>query len=345
MEAQIQFFESERFRVRGYLDANDVAWLSIRDVAYGIGLARETKVSLKSGQKFYRSIRWERVNQYIAEIQERVESELIKSIPVPVDRNGFIPENLVYRLAMKVNNDIAEKFQAWLADEVIPSIRKTGLYAFNPFIEKMAQVFEEGRFARAMNPAMFCVYAHLMSNGTVKIGKATNFEERAKVISYGSGLEILDSYHTEYVIASVAAEIETACHKTFATYRTKGEYFKISFEEACAEVSERARTIIETNRVLYGDKWIDANAECDKFLSEIPAPPSIKPLEVLPTVAESLPTASEPVPTIPTTANTLSLPPEKKLDVLFKCAEMTKLDERREKILDEILFLSTGKKF
>ena len=40
----------------------------------------------------------------------------------------FIPENIFYRLAMKAKNETAERFQALIADEVIPTIRKTGGY-------------------------------------------------------------------------------------------------------------------------------------------------------------------------------------------------------------------------
>lgn len=40
----------------------------------------------------------------------------------------FIPENIFYRLAMKAKNEAAEAFQANIADEVIPVIRKTGGY-------------------------------------------------------------------------------------------------------------------------------------------------------------------------------------------------------------------------
>lgn len=40
----------------------------------------------------------------------------------------FIPENIFYRLAKKARNETAEKFQALIADKVIPSIRRTGTY-------------------------------------------------------------------------------------------------------------------------------------------------------------------------------------------------------------------------
>lgn len=43
-------------------------------------------------------------------------------------KEDYIPESLFYRLGMKANNAVADKFQNWLAMEVIPSIRKTGSY-------------------------------------------------------------------------------------------------------------------------------------------------------------------------------------------------------------------------
>ena len=68
----------------------------------------------KSGNEV---VRWERVHKYLEEL----------SVPTCGD-DGFIPENVFYRLAMKAKNEAAEHFQAKIADEVIPSIRKHGGY-------------------------------------------------------------------------------------------------------------------------------------------------------------------------------------------------------------------------
>ncbi|MDA6141418.1 hypothetical protein OSK03_26935, partial [Escherichia coli] len=62
-------------------------------------------------------IRWERVNSYLPD-----------SFP-QVGKGDYIPESLVYKLAFKASNEVAEKFQDWLAIEVIPSIRKQGSYS------------------------------------------------------------------------------------------------------------------------------------------------------------------------------------------------------------------------
>ena len=48
----------------------------------------------------------------------------------------YIPENIFYRLAMKAKNETAETFQAKVADEILPAIRKHGAYMTPETIEK-----------------------------------------------------------------------------------------------------------------------------------------------------------------------------------------------------------------
>lgn len=91
-------------------EKNGVAYLKLETVARGLGF---TQIA-KSGNEV---VRWERVHKYLEEL----------SVPTCGD-DGFIPENVFYRLAMKAKNEAAETFQAKIADEVIPSIRKHGGY-------------------------------------------------------------------------------------------------------------------------------------------------------------------------------------------------------------------------
>lgn len=49
----------------------------------------------------------------------------------------FIPEGDLYRLIVKSKLPSAEKFERWVFDEVLPTIRKHGVYATNDAIEKM----------------------------------------------------------------------------------------------------------------------------------------------------------------------------------------------------------------
>lgn len=48
---------------------------------------------------------------------------------------SFIPEGDVYRLIIRSNLPSAEKFEHWVFDDVLPSIRKHGLYAVDDVLE------------------------------------------------------------------------------------------------------------------------------------------------------------------------------------------------------------------
>lgn len=93
-------------------ESNGVAYLSLEAAARGLGF---TTVATSGND----AIRWTRVRKYI---------EDLKAIPKGADLPEYIPENIFYRLAMKAKNPVAEAFQAKVADEIIPAIRKTGKY-------------------------------------------------------------------------------------------------------------------------------------------------------------------------------------------------------------------------
>ena len=101
-------------------EKDGVAYLKLETVARGLGFTRIAD----SGNEV---VRWERVDKYLKELGF-----------VPTSgHDGFIPENIFYRLAMKAKNEAAEHFQAKIADEVIPSIRKYGAYMTPETLEKV----------------------------------------------------------------------------------------------------------------------------------------------------------------------------------------------------------------
>lgn len=110
--------------VHGYLDKETgIAFLNAEDVARGFGF---TQIA-KSGNVV---VRWERVNRYLCEFG------FIPTCGDGVKAGDYIPENMVYRLGFKANNEVAQRFQAVLADEVLPSIRKHGAYMTEETLEK-----------------------------------------------------------------------------------------------------------------------------------------------------------------------------------------------------------------
>lgn len=100
-------------------EENGVAYLNLEAVARGLGFTQE-----KHGVQY---VKWERVSGYLADFGFSPE----------VGKNSFIPENVFYRLAMKAKNAVAEAFQAKVADEIIPAIRKYGGYLTEQTVDEI----------------------------------------------------------------------------------------------------------------------------------------------------------------------------------------------------------------
>lgn len=106
--------------VRGYLDKETgTAYLNAEDVARGFGFTQE-----KNGVEY---VRWETVNGYLHGF----------GFSQHVGKTDFLPENMVYRLGFKASNEVAQKFQAVLADEVLPAIRRHGAYLTPEKVEEV----------------------------------------------------------------------------------------------------------------------------------------------------------------------------------------------------------------
>lgn len=104
-----QKFENNLFELEVKTE-NGESLFNAETVARSLGF-----VETKNGKEY---VRWRTVNGYL----KKYLSQLLA-------KNDFISEPMVYKLAFKANNALAEKFQDWLAVEVLPQIRKHGMYA------------------------------------------------------------------------------------------------------------------------------------------------------------------------------------------------------------------------
>ena len=116
---QLQTFKNELFEVAAKIE-NDQILFDVEQVARSLGIVSKTN---KNGT-VYENVRWSRINDYIGNLLPHV---------AEIQKGDLIPEPLVYKLAFKASNEVAERFQDWLAIEVIPTIGKTGQYG-NPKI-------------------------------------------------------------------------------------------------------------------------------------------------------------------------------------------------------------------
>ena len=122
--------ETKSIQIHGIscYEKGGIAYLKLEAVARGLGF---TKTESKNGVE-YTTVRWERVFGFLDEF----------SFDHKQAKDMFIPENIFYRLAMKAKNPAAESFQAKVADEIIPAIRRTGSYsaiALSPAEQLLAQ--------------------------------------------------------------------------------------------------------------------------------------------------------------------------------------------------------------
>ena len=111
--------------VRGYIDEKGIAWLNLEDVAKGLGFTEKSK----SGNIV---VRWRTVRQYLKDLKVIADScDGVGKENLP----EYIQENVFYKLCMKANNEVARKFQDRVCDEILPSIRKYGMYATDELLD------------------------------------------------------------------------------------------------------------------------------------------------------------------------------------------------------------------
>lgn len=114
--AEVQVFNSEEFgELRVQVDESGTTWFSARNVCESLGLDRTAIRRLDEDEKGVRSMHTPGGDQ-----------EMV-----------FVTEPGLYRLALGSRKPQARAFKRWIVHEVIPSIRRHGLYATPQAAEAM----------------------------------------------------------------------------------------------------------------------------------------------------------------------------------------------------------------
>lgn len=117
--------------VKGYIGEDGFIYLKLEDVARGLGFTQ-----VKNGVEY---VRWETIIKYCNEFSQQV------------GKDSFIPENIFYLLAMKSKNEIAKNFQLKVANEILPQIRKTGIYGISEEDKLLLDIIgSEDKVSRAL---------------------------------------------------------------------------------------------------------------------------------------------------------------------------------------------------
>ena len=210
-------------------EKDGTAYLKLETVARGLGFTEK-----KDGVEY---IRWARVEKYLSELNFATCGE----------RPDFIPENIFYRLAMKAKNEVAEKFQAKVADEIIPSIRKHGLYATDNVIDQILDnpdfgielltKLKEERAARVEAERKNAILMH--------VNKTYTMTEIAKELGMKSAIQ-LNKLLTE-------KKIQYQVNGTWVFY---SQYSDLGYEEIKQEILDSGKVIYHRRITQMGREFI-----------------------------------------------------------------------------------------
>ena len=189
--------------VRGY-EKDGTVYLNIEDTARGLGFVHN---EIKNGVE-YSTVRWATVNQYLQDF----------GFANKVAKDDFIPENIFYRLAMKAKNEVAEKFQATVADKILPAIRKHGAYMTPATIENIIANPDFG-IELLMN---------LKSEREKRIAAEKTIEEQKPKVLFS---EAVETSHTSILVGDLAKllkqnGVEIGANRLFEWLRNNGYLIK-----------------------------------------------------------------------------------------------------------------------
>ena len=215
----VQLFINEELEleVRALKNEDRSISLNAEDTAIGFGWYQ-----IKNNKKYPK---WERINGFISEFGNS---------PL-VGKDDYIPESLFYLLGMKANNDVAKKFQMWLATEVLPSMRKYGMYATDELLDNpdlliaAATKLKEERAAR--------LEAEKQRDKLVHQNKLYTTSEIAKELGLSSATKLNNLLSEK--------KIQYKQNKTWLLYSKYSELGLVSIKQ----------DVLDNGKIIYDRKW------------------------------------------------------------------------------------------
>lgn len=216
---KVQLFVNKELELEVRAIKNDYASISLNaeDTAIGFGFTQ-----IKNGKTY---VRWETMNGYCKEL----------NFSQHVGKDDYIPESLFYLLGMKANNDVAKKFQMWLATEVLPSMRKYGMYATDELLDNpdlliaAATKLKEERAAR--------LEAEKQRDKLVHQNKLYTTSEIAKELGLSSATKLNNLLSEK--------KIQYKQNKTWLLYSKYSELGLVSIKQ----------DVLDNGKIIYDRKW------------------------------------------------------------------------------------------
>lgn len=221
-------------------EKDGTAYLKLETVARELGFARVAK----SGNTV---VRWETVRKYLSELRVPTSWHGISQSTGKDGLPEFIPENVFYRLAMKAKSEKAEQFQTLVADEIIPAIRKHGIYATDNVIDQILNnpdfgislltKLKEERRARIEAERRNAILTH--------VNKTYTMTEIAKELNMRSAIQL------NQLLAD--RKIQYKVNGTWVFY---SDYSGLGYEEIKQEILDNGRAVYHRKITQLGREFI-----------------------------------------------------------------------------------------
>lgn len=224
MKNGVKIFENKDMGLQARTILNEDGSISVNaeDTAIGFGW---TQTQVKNGKE-YTSVRWERMNDFSAEC----------GFPHLWGKDDYIPESLFYMLGFKAGNERAQKYQQWLAMEVLPSLRKTGSY-------EMPKKQTKTESQRPSLPAVTSAAKFL-----------TSLTEKAGCDNKIQLLTVKSFYETNGYPVMIEIEADQQYYDTVHIARKVGLYYQSSGKPEDKAVNEIIRRL-NVSESLYTETW------------------------------------------------------------------------------------------
>ena len=223
----LQKFENNLFQLAVKTE-NGETLFDVETVARSLGI-----VDLKNNTEY---VRWKRVNSYLGNSSPQVA------------KGDFISEPMVYKLAFKANNALAEKFQDWLATEVLPQIRKHGMYATDELLD---------------NPDLLIEVATKLKEERTKrlIAEQKVAEYEPKITYLDTILASKDTVSTSQIAADYgmsAIQLNKLLHQLGVQRKVSGQWLLYKKHMNCGYTKSHTSEIKQSNgtvKTVMSTKW------------------------------------------------------------------------------------------
>ena len=220
----LQVFENVEFGKLTVIEKDGEPWFIGKEVAEILGY--------KNGSRDV-----ERHCKYV----KLLKSTEMVLLEIPSRGIQIINEKDVYRLIMRSKLESAEKFQDWVMDEVLPSIRKNGMYATDDFVE----------MAIADPDHMISILTKFKEERKKRIEAETKLIEIKPKVDYYE--KVLDTDST-YTVTQIAKENEMTAKQLNIILNKCGVQFKQSHQWMLyREYQEQGLTKTRTHVVKRSD--------------------------------------------------------------------------------------------